>query len=278
MSKKSKSPGAPEVPQRPYAALPLCILESDAYISLSHPARSMLIEIVAQHQGNNNGHMVATMSYLRCRGLPSTDVRTRAIRELLEHKLISETKKGGRNAGVTLYGVTWLPVSNIEGLDIQISTSFPLGEWMDFKKSDASTQGVRNTAPATQARTKNANARRSDKAQDRRDYLARKNKSIAPCGGPAKTVARFSSGPADGHAHPVTEPCGGPEIPASAGIAGPPNGQFCNSASAPAAAGRLDGGVLAKEHAPTQQVAQERPTPANVTVVFPATRSKRKVA
>jgi hypothetical protein len=94
----------------------------------SHTARSLLCELLRQHNGRNNGHLQLSSTWLKKRGWSSNDVAHRAKLESLERGLIIQTRQGGLNAGANLYAVTWLPISNFVGLDIKSKDYHP-GKW-----------------------------------------------------------------------------------------------------------------------------------------------------
>lgn len=52
----------------------------------------------------------------------------RAKLELIERRLIIQTRQGGLNAGPNLYAVTWLQISSFRELDID-SKHYHLGKW-----------------------------------------------------------------------------------------------------------------------------------------------------
>lgn len=81
-----------------------------------------------QLNGSNNGRLQLTDKWLAEHGWLSvgTNIKTRA--ELIERGLIVQTRWGGLNGGCNWYAVTWLPISNFVGLDIQAST-YHQGAW-----------------------------------------------------------------------------------------------------------------------------------------------------
>jgi hypothetical protein len=123
---KHKKP--PEACQGFYSALPHNLLDSVAFKCASHTARSLLYELLRQHNGRNNGHLQLSSTWLKKRGWTSNDVVHRAKLELIERSLIIQTRQGGLNAGANLYAVTWLSISNFVGLDIQSKDYHP-GNW-----------------------------------------------------------------------------------------------------------------------------------------------------
>jgi hypothetical protein len=135
---------APEQIEGSFVGIPHAVLDSVAFKKLSHIARSLLWDVVRQLNGRNNGRLHITRSWLRPRGWRSDDTVNKAKKELLEHGLIFETRKGGKNWGASQFAVTWLPISNGQGLDINVQ-QFPRGAW---KNMDRDVQAGKNAGPA----------------------------------------------------------------------------------------------------------------------------------
>jgi hypothetical protein len=57
----------------PFVALPFVVLDSRAYLSLSHPAKALLLEIARQYVRDNNGRLLASRVFLAKRGWKSAD-------------------------------------------------------------------------------------------------------------------------------------------------------------------------------------------------------------
>jgi len=123
---KHKKPA--EAVRGTYTALPHEIIDSTAFSGASHPARSLLYELLRQHNGRNNGHLHLASPWLKRRGWTSSDVVQRAKQALIKRELIVQCRQGGLNAGASLYALTWLPISNYVGLDIR-STNYQPGAW-----------------------------------------------------------------------------------------------------------------------------------------------------
>lgn len=109
----------PEAVSGTYTAVPHRVLDSHAFMGASHVARSLLCDLVRQHNGHNNGHIQATNVWLKQRGWASVDVIFKARNELIGRGLIVLTKQGGRNIGASLYALTWLAISDFSGLDLR---------------------------------------------------------------------------------------------------------------------------------------------------------------
>lgn len=100
-----------------FSAIPWIVLDSQAYLGLSHPAARLLMEMARQYHGDDNGRMIATLAYLKPRGWTSYDTIQRAKQELLNAGLIYETVKGHRPHKASWYALTWLNLNKLDGFD-----------------------------------------------------------------------------------------------------------------------------------------------------------------
>ena len=112
-----------------FVAMPWAVLDSPAYARLSHPARSLLMEIARQYVRDNNGRLLASRAYLARRGWKSADVIQRAKDELIETGFIHETVKGQRPNKASWYAVTWYTLDRLPGYDHGAAESFQRGAY-----------------------------------------------------------------------------------------------------------------------------------------------------
>lgn len=112
-----------------FIALPWTVLDCPAYARLSHPARSLLMEIARQFVRDNNGRLLASAAYLSKRGWKSADVITRAKRELIDAGFIHETVKGHRPNKASWYAVTWRALDKLPGYDDGAAQLFERGAY-----------------------------------------------------------------------------------------------------------------------------------------------------
>ncbi len=124
MGKIRKSKASTTRDPGPFIALPWSVVESPAYAQLSHPARSLLIEIAHQYVRENNGRLLASAAFLSKRGWNSSDVIVRAKRELLAGGFIHETVKGHRPNKASWYALTWQTLDRIPGYDYGATETF----------------------------------------------------------------------------------------------------------------------------------------------------------
>lgn len=102
-----------------YTAVPHSLLDSTSFVGASHMARSLILELMRQHDGKNNGHLHLSCRWLKTRGWSSNDSIQKAKLELLTRGLIIKTREGGLNNGADKYALTWMAITNFVGLDIQ---------------------------------------------------------------------------------------------------------------------------------------------------------------
>jgi len=112
-----------------FVALPWSVLDCTAYLQLSHPAKSLLMEISRQFVRDNNGRLLASYRYLRTRGWTSADTITRAKKELIASGFIHETVKGHRPNKASWYAVTWRGLDKLRGYDFGAEQSFVRGAY-----------------------------------------------------------------------------------------------------------------------------------------------------
>lgn len=163
-----------------FIALPWSVMDCPAYAALSHPARSMLMEIARQFVRNNNGKLLASRSFLAARGWKSADVIDRAKHELLQAGFIHETVKGQRPNKASWYAVTWRTLDRHEGYDLGASASFVRGAYQ--RNQNATLSPSRGTGGRSIGPSRGTG-----------------RPSPVPSHGPMRAVFTPSSVPSDGH-------------------------------------------------------------------------------
>ncbi len=168
-----------------FVALPWAVLDSAAYARLSHPARSLLMELARQYVRDNNGRLLASRAYLAPRGWKSADVIDRAKKELLAAGFIHETVKGQRPNKASWFGVTFY------GLDRH--PDYDAGAVEGFRRS-----AYRDAEPMPKPKpTRQELYRKWDQPE--------KNTSLSPSGGTEKAAIA----PSDGTDKPLPVPSHG---------------------------------------------------------------------
>lgn len=122
--------------KHPYAAIEWRVIDSLAYADLTFSARALLVQIARQLTKTNNGHLQATFSDMGRFGF-SVNTLSRTTHELITHGFIYKTKSGGFHQGAAQFAVTWLSVTNTNGIFMQGFKSCAWRDWQPEKKSRA---------------------------------------------------------------------------------------------------------------------------------------------
>ena len=108
----------PETISGGYAAIPWSVIDSFSFKGATDRAKSLLIALMRQHNGSNNGRLHLAKKWLYNQGWTCDEGNRKACHELMERGLITQTKLGGLNMGANLFALTWYPISSYVGLDI----------------------------------------------------------------------------------------------------------------------------------------------------------------
>lgn len=112
-----------------FITLPMSVLNGAAYVGVSAHARMLLLDLVAQYRGDNNGDLCAAFSMMKLRGWKSTHTLLSAKNELIDAGLIVETRKGSRPSKASLYAVTWYALDECGGKLEVTAHGFPRGAY-----------------------------------------------------------------------------------------------------------------------------------------------------
>lgn len=115
---KMKKASRPELISGGYSAIPWTVLDSISFMGASDKAKALLLALMRQHGGNNNGHLHLARKWLYNQGWTCDENNRKSCHELIERGLIIQTKWGGLNMGANFYALTWHIISNYQGLDI----------------------------------------------------------------------------------------------------------------------------------------------------------------
>lgn len=152
----------------PVLVMPHVVLNSEAYKSLSGNAIKLLYDIAQQYNRYNNGSLLASFRYMsEMRGWKSSDMLAKAKNELIERELLIQTVQGQRPNKASWYGLGWLALDDITGLEIS-AQNWPRGAYARWTP----TQGEIKRKPPSQdtrkahydrLREKNSVVRTTDK-------------------------------------------------------------------------------------------------------------------
>lgn len=122
--------------EHPYAAIEHRVIDCPAYADLTHSACRLLVILTRQLTKDNNGHLQATFSYCKARGIGSEHTLRAAIADLIAHGFIYRTRSHGANKAWARYAVTWLSIKKRDKLFLDGFVSCAWRNWQpDQKKS-----------------------------------------------------------------------------------------------------------------------------------------------
>jgi len=108
-----------------FAGIPVACMNHENFISLSMPARGLLLELCKQYNGFNNGDLCASFSIMKKRGFRSKGTLNRVLKELKYRGWIQISRLGGQNK-CSLYALTFHAIDDCKGkLDISATTTAP---------------------------------------------------------------------------------------------------------------------------------------------------------
>lgn len=113
----------------PFVAIPWQVLDCPGYLGLSHPAKSLLLDIARQFVRDNNGRLLASRAHLSKRGWKSADTISRALKELMNAGFVHQTVIGCFPKTASWFAVTWRTLDRLPGLDAGAAESFVRGAY-----------------------------------------------------------------------------------------------------------------------------------------------------
>lgn len=149
-----------------YVAFPHVVLRSPQFAALAPGSVKLLLDLLAQYRGENNGDLCATMTLMRARGWRSKAALKNALVQLLATSFIVEARKGGRHKA-SLYAVTFFDIDYCGGkLDIKAPTRLFKGSWRRNSVTPSLGQSERNyPAHGSKAPINEANCPTSEPSQ-----------------------------------------------------------------------------------------------------------------
>lgn len=117
-SRKAKTP--------PFAMLVKSMITSPAYRQLSFVARGVLVELLAQYNGDNNGDLSATRTMAKAWGVSSPNMLQKALAELQAGEWIIQTRCSlfsRHGARCALYALSWIAVDECPGKDLEVAAT-----------------------------------------------------------------------------------------------------------------------------------------------------------
>ena len=112
-----------------FVALPWAVLDSPAYLGLSVHAKALLLDVARQYVRDNNGRLLCSRAHMAARGWNSSDMLTKAKRELIAAGFLYETVMGARPAKASWYALTWYALDLHPGFDPGTLAGFKRGAY-----------------------------------------------------------------------------------------------------------------------------------------------------
>ena len=165
-----------------FVALPWSVLDCPAFQALSHPARSLLLEVARQFARDNNGRLLLSRAYMVGRGWKSHDTLTRATSELLRAGFLFETVKGCRPNKASWYAITWRALDQYPGYDAGATGGFIRGAYRIGLSGGPDKNAPLSPSGGLERRT------------------------IGPSGGPGASIVGPSAGPIEATFAPASSP------------------------------------------------------------------------
>ena len=101
-----------------YISIDYAVLEHPDFYEANPRCHKMLLYLLRQFNGRNNGDFSAAYSVLKKFGFRSKDTIASTLEELIERGLIvrtSESKFKNTNASCDFYAVTWFQIHGVAG-------------------------------------------------------------------------------------------------------------------------------------------------------------------
>jgi hypothetical protein len=112
-----------------FAGIPHIVLEHPDFLRLPNRARALLLDVVYQFNGRNNGDLTVAFGFMSKRGWRSKETLSKAVCDLVSANLIFKTRQGRfQNPGAScdLYALTWKPIDACPGKNLELEpTSTP---------------------------------------------------------------------------------------------------------------------------------------------------------
>jgi hypothetical protein len=112
-----------------FALIPHAVMDSEDFRALSGGALKILLGLLRQYRGSNNGDLSATFKDASAWGIGSKATLARALDELQERGMIVRTREGKfikPGGHCALYAVTWHQIDECDGkLEVSATAAAP---------------------------------------------------------------------------------------------------------------------------------------------------------
>lgn len=108
----------------PFVGIVRSVFDSPAFIALSPFACKLLLDLVGQYRGDNNGNLTVAWSILGKRGWRSRTTLWRSKKELIDAGFVYITRKGRMPNTCELLALTWFPLDVSKKFDHEALACF----------------------------------------------------------------------------------------------------------------------------------------------------------
>jgi hypothetical protein len=107
-----------------FILIPHAVLTSSDYIGLSYKSKALLVDLVHQYNGKNNGDLTAALGTLKARGWKRSATLNDAVKELMKANLVIRTREGkfqNPHSRCALYAISWRQIDECRGKDLELN-------------------------------------------------------------------------------------------------------------------------------------------------------------
>jgi len=101
-----------------FVAVPVAVLRSPEYMALGDAAKGLLLDLVEQYTGGNNGRLTPSWAVMQRRGWGGQHKLINAKRELLSTSFCIRTRKGKAPQTAEWVGFTWWKIDYHRTMEI----------------------------------------------------------------------------------------------------------------------------------------------------------------
>lgn len=114
----------------PFTPLPRDFLQSELLRSLSPYGIKLLMDLLAQYNGCNNGDLCITWSLMVQRGWSGKSILAKAQKELIDSEILILSRQGGRHRA-NLYALSLYSIDECKGKIEEVQpTKEPIKKWL----------------------------------------------------------------------------------------------------------------------------------------------------
>lgn len=114
-----------------FTGIPKLVHDSEEWAQLPPTAKALLVDIVSQYNGHNNGDLNATRTFLSSKGWKNQGTISKNLKILIEANFLKQTRRPLQRR-CALYAVTWERINDCKGKHLLGDTLEFLNIWKRF--------------------------------------------------------------------------------------------------------------------------------------------------